>query len=264
MSFNAGSYSVGNNGLTEDFYLQVARGQITGHRVLTRAGVNPDIDTGAIESLWGQGGLYVFPPSASVMTVSSSSTADTAAGTGARTVLVQGLDANYLEIQETVALNGQTAVNTVNSYLRINTLTVLTAGSGATAAGTIYIGTGVVTLGVPATVYGIIDLGWNTSQTLAYTVPAGYTAYMVDLLVSSISSAVNQNTQLSIRMRTPGGVFYRGGSLVVTAGLAHIPFVIPRAFSEKSDIDIVAQTTDNNVVATASARLLLVSNTLGD
>src|SRR6478736_1447214 len=96
----AGSWSVSNNGKTEEFYLQVSRGQIPGHRSITRAGLNQDIDSGAYESLWDHGGLYVFPPSASVMTVSSSSTADAVAGTGARTVLVAGLDANYAEIQE--------------------------------------------------------------------------------------------------------------------------------------------------------------------
>lgn len=262
----AGSYSVSNNGKSEEFYLQVARGQVVGHRVLTRSGVNPDIDTGAVESLWDFGGLYVFPPSASVMTVSSSSASDTAAGTGARTVLVTGLDANYAEIQEIVTLNGTTAVNTVNAYLRCHGMTVLTTGSGATAAGNIHMGTGVVTAGVPAVVYAFILLGWNTSQTVAYTVPAGYTAYLVDLVVSSISSAVNQSTQLSFRQRSSvaGSAFLRGGSLVATAGLVHIPYVIPRAFGEKMDLDIVAATTDNNVVATVAARILLVSNSLGD
>lgn len=262
----AGSWSVGNNGRSEEFYLQVARGQIAGHRVLTRSGMNPDVDTGALESLWDFGGLYTFPSAASVMTISSSSASDAAAGTGARTVLVTGLDANYVEISETVSLNGQTGVNTVNSYLRCHGMTVLTAGSGGTAAGSIYQGTGVVTAGVPANVYAHILLGWNTSQTLAYTVPAGHTAYLVDLVVSSISSAVNQNTQLSFRQRSAptASPFLRGGSLVVSAGLVHIPYVIPRAFGEKMDLDIVASTTDSNVIATAAARIMLVSNTLGD
>lgn len=258
------SQTVGNRGLSDYVALQIARGQIGGHRAITRGGINSDIDSGAFESLWEQGGLYAFPPAASIMTISSTSAADAAAGTGARTVLVTGLDANYVEISEVVTLNGQTPVNTVNQYLRAHGMTVLTAGSGGTAAGTIYQGTGAVVAGVPAVVYALIALGWNTSQGIAYTIPAGHTGYLVDLVVSSISSATNQNSQLSIRQRSPGGVFLRGGTLVIAGGLLYIPFVVPRRFDEKTDIDVVVITTDTNVTATAAARLILVSNSLGD
>jgi hypothetical protein len=48
------------------------------------------------------------------MTVSSSSASDTSAGTGARTVLITGLNANYAVISESVTMNGQTAVTTTN------------------------------------------------------------------------------------------------------------------------------------------------------
>lgn len=258
------SASISSNAKSEDFFLHVARGQVPGHRAISRGGMNPDIDTGASESMWDFGGLYTFPSAASVMTISSSSAADTAAGTGARTVLVTGLDANYNEIQEVVALNGQTGVNTVNSYLRCHGMTVLTAGSGGTAAGNIHQGTGTITAGVPANVFAYIGLGWNTSQAVAYTVPAGYTAYLLNILTSAISSAVNQNTQLSIRQRAPGGVFLRGGTVVISNSPVFLEYQMPRAFPEKTDIDAIATTTDSNVVATIAARILLISNTLGD
>ena len=56
---------------------------------------------------------------ATVLKVSSSSTADDEGSTGAETVELFGLDADYNEINETVTLDGQTAVNTTKEYLRI-------------------------------------------------------------------------------------------------------------------------------------------------
>jgi hypothetical protein len=245
--------------------VQIARGQVPGRRPVLRTGINFDIDTGmGLVSLWDFGGRYVFPPAASVMTVSSSSAADTAAGTGARTVLVTGLDSSYAEISEVITLNGLTAVPTVNQFLRVFGLTVLTAGSGGEAAGNLYIGTGVVTAGVPAVVYGHVRIGWGTSQMAQYTVPAGHTAYLLDLITSAISSAVNQNTLLSIMARPFGGVFLRGGSLVISGGLAYLENDVPRSFPERTDIDAVASTSDQNVIATVSARFLLIENDLGD
>lgn len=172
--------SVTQRGLYEPFDLQVSRGQITNHSRFFEFGINVSVGT-AVSTIWTGSATYAFPAAATVMTVSSSSTSDkgtATAGTGARTVLITGLDASYAVISETVTLNGQTAVDTANSYLRINGMKVLTAGSGNTSAGTIYIGTGTVTTGVPANVYGIIPLAYNQSTQAVYTVPAGYTAYL--------------------------------------------------------------------------------------
>lgn len=259
------SQSVGNRGQTELLMVQLARGQIAGHRGVIRQGLNPDIDSGAgLVSIWDFGGLYAFPPSASIMTISSNNAADTAAGTGARTVRVGGLDANYTEISEVVTLNGTTPVNTVNQFLRCFGMTVLTAGNGGEAAGNIYQGTGAVVAGVPAVVYAYVRQGWGSSQMAAWTVPANNTAYLVETTTSAIASALNQSTILSIRARPFGGVFARAGSLVINGGMASLESVIPRAFAERTDIDAVAQTTDTNVVATGLLRFLVVQNNLGD
>ena len=60
--------------------------------------------------------LYPYLAAASLLQVSSGSANDTAAGTGARTVTIVGLDANYNVISETLTMNGVTPVQTVNSY----------------------------------------------------------------------------------------------------------------------------------------------------
>lgn len=129
---------------------------------------------------------YVFPSAATIMTISSSDVDDLAGDTGARTVEVRGLNASYVEISEIVTLNGQTGVPTVNEYLRIqgDGIEVKTAGSTNSNEGYIYIGTGTITTGKPAVVYGVIEPGDSFSQVGVFTVPAGKRAFIVDILTT--------------------------------------------------------------------------------
>jgi hypothetical protein len=243
--------SITQVGTYEPFELQVARGQINGHKTLFKFGINGDVGT-SVETVWAQGGTYVYPSAATVMKISSSSADDAAAGTGARTILIAGLNANYNEISETVTLNGQTEVNTVNSYLRISRMFVVTAGSGATAVGTIYAGTGTVTSGVPATVYGMIAIGANQTQMAFWTVPAGYTLYLMGTFYSSGNSTANAFTNFQLIQRPLGGVF-RQQSSTRTPGSGDFVLDLhtPIAFPEKTDIEIraVASAGASNVSA---------------
>ena len=100
--------------------------------------------------VWDLAQAYVWPDTAKVMTVSSGDTSDTAAGTGARTVEIHGLDSEWSAISETVSLNGQTAVSTTNAYLRVNRGIVRSAGASAINAGIVYVGASTVVTGVPA------------------------------------------------------------------------------------------------------------------
>jgi hypothetical protein len=182
--------SISRVGTSEPFELQVARGQIAWHNPLFKFGNNPSVgDT--LETIWAEGCLYSYLTAATVLKVSSSSTDDTSAGTGARTVQLYGLDGDYNEINELVTLNGQTPVNTTQSFLRINRMVVRSAGSGGANAGVIYAGTGTVTTGVPANVYASVNgvTGSNQSLMALWTVPAGYTAYLLQYDVSNGSTS---------------------------------------------------------------------------
>ena len=114
---------------------------------------------------------YVFPSSASTMTLVSTVNTDTA------TITISGLDASYNLLSENLALNGTTNVTTVNSYFRINSIAV-SVGSATNP-------TGVVTLSGGGNVYAQINTttvsGSTTSigvsQMAVYTVPNGYTFY---------------------------------------------------------------------------------------
>lgn len=251
--------SITRFGLTEPFELQVARGQITGHRNVTIFGYNPDVDSSRV-TVWPYTGIIPLPAAALRMKVSSSSASDTANGTGARTVFIGGLDANHVEISEIVTLNGQTPVLTTQSFLHINSAYVATAGSGLSAAGDIYFGDGVVTAGVPATVYDLIKFDYNQRITGSYTVPAGYTAYVAQGLFSA--GQPGGTAQVSGRLMTIGvdGVRRTAAITTVNNGVADYAFEYPLMIPEKTTLEATAQGSSTNNEASSMFIILLVSN----
>ena len=154
--------SITQNEKYEPFDLQVARGQITNHSVVSIYGYQPSVGTSFIPT-WENASTYAFPSSAVVMTVASASGA-TDAGVQ---VKINGLDGNYNILSETVTLNSSGTVNTTNSYFRINSM-IITSGNAA----------GNITAKNGGTTYSQINAGINRSQSSVYTVPAGYNFYL--------------------------------------------------------------------------------------
>jgi hypothetical protein len=252
--------SITKNGRVEPFNLQVSRNQIYDHKVIFKFGFNPDIN-GTEETVWDAGGIYAYPSAATVMKVSSSSTNDTAAGTGARTILVQGLDGDYNEAEEIVTLNGQTAVNTTVSFLRVTRAYVLTAGSGGTAAGDIYVGVGTVTAGVPATIYAKITLGENQTLMGLWTVPAGYTGYFDHFTVATGTTNANQYVAIRTIQRNFGGVFRTMIKQTIGAGgVADFVLKYPIEVQEKTDLEMRASSSGSNNLVSADFSVVYIKN----
>lgn len=243
---------------TEPFELQVARGQIEGHRAVTIWGYNPDIDS-TEETVWADGGIVTLPSAAATVTVSSDSADDTSAGTGARTVTIYGLNTDYDEISETVTMNGTTAVTTTNSYLRFNSFIVATAGSGHANAGNIYIGTGTVTLGVPATIYSQIQTGYNRAMSAIYTIPNGYTGYLVN---GGISSGQDGGTaQITGKLVTRANTMaYVAAIATLNNGLAEYSFDLPLEVLQHQTIEARAVGSSNNNQVSAHFQIILIKN----
>ncbi len=259
--------SISRVGTSEPFELQIARGQIAWHNPLFKFGNNTTVGN-SLETIWAEGGLYSYLTAATVLKVSSSSTDDTSAGTGARTVQLYGLDGDYNEINELVTLNGRTAVNTTQSFLRINRMIVRSAGSGGANAGVIYAGTGTVTTGVPANVYASVNgvTGANQSLMALWTVPAGYTAY---ILQYDVSNGTTSNTpavcKLILAVRPYGEVFQSKDVKSLTTGM-HVEetFSLPQKITEKSDIEVRAISSSNSVSFDISAAFEIVYIKNGD
>jgi hypothetical protein len=167
------------------FLQGVERGYVAGMSTVVVQGHNDDVGTSE-ETVWHEGGVYVFPTAGTQMKVSSDSANDDVGSSGATTVLINYLDTTYAEQSEIVALDGQTEVLTVaTDIFRINGLTVIGAGTSKKNEGIVYIGTGTVTSGKPAVVYGLIsaDGDHGLASQAVYTVPLGKSAQFIEFIM---------------------------------------------------------------------------------
>lgn len=256
--------SISRVGTTEPFELQVSRGQISYHKTQFKFGFNPDIDN-SLETIWAQGGLYTYLSSASTLYISSSSTADDAASTGARTATVSGLDANYDEVSVTVDLDGQNGVQlgSANNWIRVNRIAVDTAGSGGQNAGVLYVGTEASpSVGVPTNKYATVAIGDNQTLMALWTVPRGYTAYLTQLDVTVATEQNNKFATISTLARPFGGVFNVVDRFVKSESSHHQEFSFPLKFTEKTDIEIrgIASSAAADCAVSAALDIIYIAN----
>lgn len=247
----------GGAGSASDYFNDVRRGLVPGASAEVVIGNNESVGT-SVESVWEEGGIYVFPAAAVQMTLSSDDADDTAAGTGARTVLLSYLDGSYVEQTEIITLNGTTAVNTVaTDILRIRSLIVVTAGSSLENEGTVYVGTGSITAGKPANVFGLIEATENSSHMGFYTVPEGKNAFIV-LVQGSVETGKFVHTDLVSRVE--GGLFLVTGSLVIPAAAINFPSLLGSAFPEHTDLDYRVEADNGTADVHITTEYLLIDN----
>lgn len=223
--------SVTRGGAYEPFDLQVARGQIYGHTSVYIFGFSTAIGSTALGPVWeGQtqsGGLYTYPSSAVQMSIVSDSTSDTSA----KSLTINGLDSGFNMISETIALNGTTTVTSVNSYLRINNISMSNA-----------LNTGNITISNGGTTYAKISAGIGTTQMSIYTVPNGYTFYLTYIQADASIGFTSSNYMLYAeynKFNLTGAVTYAGQSTFVQA--YNQPFGVPVAHPSKTDIQYLVK-----------------------
>lgn len=182
--------------------MSVGYGLVPGYRRVAALGNNPDVDAGAPEDVWTGGGLYPWMTAATSLEILSASAVDAAAGTGARTVLINALDINHVEVPLTLTLNGVTPVALPQQIYRINSALVMTAGSGEVNAGDITIRD----LG-GGTVRAIIPTGYGVTRQSMFTTPAGHTLQVTsNLFCFNRASAGARFATFATFFRSPAGV----------------------------------------------------------
>lgn len=128
-----------------DFKYEVALGRRQGYTTWNKWGYNPDIDIlSSPETVWSAGGLFQRMTVAAELDIIFANANDTAAGTGARGVILYGIDENYDEQIAVFPSNGGTVTTTGYSWLGINRMAVYAAGTSGYNEGVI---TAVVTGG---------------------------------------------------------------------------------------------------------------------
>jgi hypothetical protein len=241
-------------GKNEAFALQVARGLVPGHTALSIFGYNGDVDTSE-ESVWPDGSTVPHPTTASKLNIVSTSTDDdgSPAGTGARTVYIEGLDGNYKVVSETLTLNGTTNVETTQSYLYVNQFYVATVGTGGVNAGEI-------TAKVSTTLYDLIAIGYNQRTTAHYCVPAGYTGYLTTGVITSGQTSGSTSVTTYLKQHGPDGILRVGAVSTLNNGSVQYDFTYPYVIPEKNCIGASAVGSAANNSISAFFNLVLIKN----
>lgn len=150
----------------------IGKGLRGGYQMVHVSAHNSDVD--GAEDIWDGGGAYTgFPVSdLELVEVLSSSGDDTnAAGLGARTVFIGGLDGNYDYQSEIIELAGTGAVESEFEYRRVFDFYVVSSGVNNTAfnVGTLTVRHSTTT----ANVFATIEPGENITHSGCRTIPAG-------------------------------------------------------------------------------------------
>ena len=156
-----------------DMGIAVAIGAIKGWAPERKFGMNPAVAAGVQEEIWPLGTIRSLPTAAATTTIVSDSSADTlTSGTGAWTVVVQGLDDDYNFITETVNMAGLTPVNLSQQFRRLFRAYVQYTGSSGYNVGNL-----TVTIGGVAQAY--VEAAEGQTHIAAGTVPAG-TSFLIN------------------------------------------------------------------------------------
>ena len=198
----------------------VSTSHISDHRTINIFGYNTEVGTEYVP-LWEDAAAYTYPGSALTMTAVSDSASDTAV-----TMLIQGLDINYDEIQTTFTLNGTNAVTIGTAFYRINVV-ITTAGNAV----------GTVTIANAGTTYAKVRAGDGKNQASLYTVPRGHSFYLyrIDAFSGQADATSNRYVFFRNESRSATGVELRVAETTFRANM-HIQRRFPFRYTEKTDI----------------------------
>lgn len=236
------------NDVWGDFRFSVATGKIKGLYQRTQFGKNPDVDS-SYEDVWAYGGIKPYSATETTLSVVSSSIEDDTGGTGATDIRVEYLDGNFNTKIVDVELNGTSSVQIATDFLRLQDAFVI---YGARAVGNI-------DLSYSGGVVGRIRVGRTDAESAHFTVPAGFTAYIIGANVG-LGKSSDAQIDLQIRNATNGQIFrtYDEVSLFENNIIFDYPLAFP--VPEKHDIRIQAISAQGNSSVGVAYYMILRDN----
>lgn len=217
--------------------IPIAAGDVTGYTHINKFGATDgDVTAGTV---WdGNGGVVVYPyPADGVISITGTDTGEA--------VEVQGLDADYNPQTETVNV-GSTGALVFSRVFRARMVSTENAAD--------------VVINQGGALAAKILAGLGQTLMAVYTVPAGKTAYLLDLHLGSDKASTNTAMTYRLFARPFGGAFNIRGNFNAAGGQnLDINYPVPLKFEEKTDlkIDVIAgQATQ----ISATFDLILVDN----
>lgn len=211
-------------------------------------GTNPDIDTTTQpEDVWAGAELGTvngidhrfiqFPSAATSMEIVSSSASDAAAGAGARTVLIQYLDANYNRANVVVTMNGVTPVVIGPQMLRINAVIVATAGT--TPRGSNVGNISVRAAGGLGATYSYMLAGQSIARSSLFTVPDKLEMDLMSMFISiNRTDTSARAASFSLCIQNSAGRLIKGLELSCTSDVSY------RHEAANVPLNVIAARTD--------------------
>jgi len=235
----------------EDTFLNASRGLIKGgdpRNIFGKAFGTSSVVTGEYRVPWELEADYIFPTQQLVMSVVSTSASDTAV-----TILISGLDSNFLEVSTTVALTGTTPV-VVSSrpFFRINDVVVISGNP----VGDITISNGGVT-------YAKVLAGTARNQAAVFTVPAGHCFYLyrIDAFATDSNGGKAAFFRNFVR-NNKTGVEFRVAETQFFENM-NIQRRFPFKYDEKSDIKLQLKSSSGAIDGSIFAEGLLLAEPIG-
>ena len=233
--------------ISEPFYLKVAQGEVSGHSSVHKFGAVPEMSNNASGTLWDVNDTDY--PWASWDTAGAITVAAVNASDDGIELTIVGLDENYEAQTQTVTVSSASATTVTGTWKRVyraycttatNNNDIIIQKSGVTVA----------------------KIAAGNAQTLmaVYTVPAGYTAY---LLKGAMSCSYESDATGNMFVRYFGQNSFRIGHSFEVSGHGGeycYDFSIPIKLPEKSDIDVRAAVRTNNARLTSAFDILLVKD----
>lgn len=199
-----------------DFQDEVSRGNVPGASGIRKFGYNSSMSSsfGVIWPLDSGTPDYPFPQASALLNVVSTSTNDSAGGTGARAVLITGLDSGFSRQTALVSLAGTSSVATTSSFSRVNRVTVTSVGTYGGG------NTGAITVTTTSSnhVLAYIPANEGITQQCVYTTCSSETGYVK--AIAFFPQAANNGVDVRGRVRQNADITSTSGTMgaFVTVG----------------------------------------------
>lgn len=268
-------YAGGSPGLkVRESALEIATGNITGYFPIDKFGRNTEIDQDVTADIWDGGNtgdvslIWVAPTQARSHTIVSTSTGDDGdpGGTGTRTLRVYGLpDWDTAEVNEDITMNGTSNVSTVNSYVIINRMEVLTKGSSPLGPN---VGDITATAATDGTITSKIGVGIGQTQQTILGIPSTQKLYLWCLYadvnkaggatgVIDVSLLVNPEPDTELI-----NFLHKGTFGLQTVGSSHFvhPYCVPKEIIGPAIVKLHSHSGTNNMDMSGGYNGVLINN----
>jgi len=246
--------------------LAISKNDVSGATFIHKFGAAPNFDIGDLfATVWDgadNGDIaeprYIYSTTADIDSLSSAAAGDT------QDIEIQGLDADYNLVIQTIALNGQNRVALTTNLIRVFRMKNVD-NTDLTDHCYVFVNTALLG-GVPidtTKVRAMIHDENNQTEMAVYTIPAGKTGYLRDWYASTAGAKKDSAHTILVKARPFGQVFQlKHKSNITVTGTSYIQhrYMEPKKFTEKTDIEMQADTDQDAAGVSGGFDIVLIDN----